>query len=269
MRAWGTWATAVLVVIAGCGAQPGARQLAEPPARGPLAAHRPPPVDPGVLARRLEAMQPDRPARDERCVRCVALTFDDGPGEDTGKLLDMLREHGARATFFVVGQMAAAPGGAALLRRIAREGHEIGNHSWTHAQLTALSQHGIAQELQRTGDLVRFATGVRMHLMRPPYGSTDSRVAAESRRRGLAQILWNIDTYDWRDRVPSIVAKRASRAKPGSVVLMHDIHRTTVKAVPRVLEALTRKGYRLVTVSELYGKRPKPGKRYSDAAVER
>ncbi|HLU74189.1 MAG TPA: polysaccharide deacetylase family protein [Nonomuraea sp.] len=210
-------------------------------------------------------MQRDWPAPDTSCDRCVALTFDDGPGRYTTRLLDALRARGARATFFVVGEMVAAPGGAARLRRIAREGHELGNHSWTHTQLTTLPRRLIARELQRTGDVVRYATGVRMHLMRPPYGSTDRRVAAESRRRGLAQILWNVDTYDWRDRVPKVVARRAARAKPGSVVLLHDIHRTTVKAVPRVLDALTRKGYRLVTVSELYGSAPEPGRRYRRA----
>ncbi|MFC5816008.1 polysaccharide deacetylase family protein [Nonomuraea harbinensis] len=256
MRAWGVAPVLVLAAVTGCAAQP--------PARVPLAAPERPAAsaDPEALARRLTSMQRDWPARPTECGRCVALTFDDGPGADTGRLLRVLREHDARATFFVVGQMVAAPGGAALLRRITGEGHELGNHSWTHTELTTLPRRLIAQELQRTGDLVRSVTGVRMHLMRPPYGSTDRTVAEESRRRGLAQILWNVDTHDWRDRVPAVVAKRAVRAGPGSVVLLHDIHRTTVDAVPRIIETLTRKGYRLVTVSELYEKPPEPGRRY-------
>ncbi|MFG1945132.1 polysaccharide deacetylase family protein [Nonomuraea sp. NPDC048826] len=277
MRAWRVAppTTAALAVLTGCAVLTGAAVTgavlagcaAPPPARVPVAAPQRPAVDPETLARRLTAMQPDWP--DPDCGRCVALTFDDGPGDDTARLLDTLREYGARATFFVVGRMVAAPGGHARLRRIVADGHELGNHSWTHTELTTLPPRLIAQELQRTGDLVRSLTGVRMHLMRPPYGSTDRRVAAESRQRGLAQILWSVDTYDWRDRVSSVVARRAAQAKAGSVVLMHDIHRSTVDAVPRILETLTRKGFRLVTVSELYRTPPRPGRRYREADPER
>ncbi|MDA0637687.1 polysaccharide deacetylase family protein [Nonomuraea sp. MCN248] len=253
---------AVLALVTGCAAQPLARV--------PLMARPPAAADPETLGKRLTSMQRDwPPPAVTGCRRCVALTFDDGPGAETDRLLTMLREHGARATFFVVGQMAQAPGGAARLRRIVAEGHELGNHSWSHAELPTLPRPLIARELQRTGDLVRALTGVRMRLMRPPYGSTDDRVAAESRERGLAQILWSVDTYDWRDRVSSVVARRASRARPGAVVLLHDIHRTTVDAVPRILDTLTRKGFRMVTVSELYRTPPRPGRRYRQAPPER
>jgi peptidoglycan-N-acetylglucosamine deacetylase len=101
---------------------------------------------------------------------------------------------------------------------------------------------------------------VRMSVMRPPYGGTDERVAAATRRMGLAQILWHVDTLDWRDRVAKKVARRAGRARPGSIVLMHDTRRTTVDAVPEMLDTLAGKGYTFVTVSELYGKTPPPGK---------
>jgi peptidoglycan/xylan/chitin deacetylase (PgdA/CDA1 family) len=98
--------------------------------------------------------------------------------------------------------------------------------------------------------------------MRPPYGLTDSRVAAESRQLGLAQILWDVDTLDWRDQNPSTVARRATEAGPGSIVLMHDIHHSTVQAVPRMLDEFATRGYRFVTLSELYGGRPAPGRKY-------
>ncbi|WP_328808770.1 polysaccharide deacetylase family protein [Nonomuraea montanisoli] len=234
----------------------------------PAAAPRPPVVaDPGVLARRLAAVQPDWPARrvvDCKRRKCVALTFDDGPGEYTGRLLDMLRERHVRATFFVLGEMVAADH-AGFTRRMVEDGHELGNHTWSHPPLTAMSDERLRSELADTEAIVQRTTGVRMRLMRPPYGATDARVADQARLEGLAQILWSVDTLDWRDRDPAIVARRAGAAAPGSIVLMHDIHPTSVEAVPRVLDTLARKGYRFVTVSELYGRAPLPGRTYTGA----
>ncbi|MFB9720735.1 polysaccharide deacetylase family protein [Planobispora longispora] len=231
-----------------------------------------PPIDPARLVRELTAIQPEwpeperpvpPPARDVDCAKakCVALTFDDGPGEHTGDLLDTLAEHRARATFFVVGGVVARGGGGDL-RRMVAEGHELGNHSWSHAQLTALSRSGIAAELDRTQKIVKRETGVRMVFMRPPYGATDGRVAEASRSRGLSQILWNVDTMDWRDRNSGVVTRRVAAAAPGSIVLLHDIHRSTVDAVPEVLKDLAAEGYTFVTLSELYGRELTPGKRY-------
>lgn len=228
---------------------------------------RPAPIAPKVLAKQLMAAQRDwpRPPKPTDCrrVRCVALTFDDGPGEYTGRLLDMLDSHRVKATFFVVGQMVAADK-EGNVRRIAAAGHELGNHSWSHAQLTRLSTGALRYELDHTQDLVEHLTGVRMRVMRPPYGSTDGRVATETKHEGLAQILWNVDTLDWRDRVASTVSSRASKAKPGSIVLMHDIHKSTVDAVPSLLKRLSGKGYTFVTISELYGKPPAPGRKYTE-----
>ncbi|GAA3418594.1 polysaccharide deacetylase family protein [Streptosporangium vulgare] len=115
----------------------------------------------------------------------MALTFDDGPGAYTESLLDILAGYRARATFFVVGRMVLGDG-ENTLRRMVAEGHELGNHTWDHPQLPLLSQAAIREELGRTQWLVKQATGVTMILMRPPYGLTDSRVAAESRHLGLA-----------------------------------------------------------------------------------
>lgn len=233
-----------------------------PPPRPPAV------VDSRTLAKKLTAMQPGwpDPPKKVNCkhVKCVALTFDDGPGEYTGRLLDMLHKAGIHATFFVLGQMVAAGDGGRTLRRIVAEGHEVGNHSWSHPQLTTLSEEGLRWQLRHTERLVQHLTGVHMRVMRPPYGSTDSLVTAETRREGLAQILWSVDTLDWRDRVPSIVARRAGSAKPGSIVLMHDIHSTTVQAVPRVIKTLKHRGFTFVTVSELYGKPPAPGRKYAE-----
>lgn len=256
MRVWG-WLLAFLP-LAGCGIPPTmyAKATYSPP----------PPTDPKVMAKRLMAMQPDWPHEKKKLnckhTKCIALTFDDGPGEHTGKLLDILADHRVRATFFVVGQMVAED--HHNVRRIADSGHELGNHSWSHAQLTRLSTGGIKYELQHTQNLVERLTGVRMRVMRPPYGSTDGRVTTETRHEGLAQILWNVDTLDWRDRVSSVVAHRAAKAQPGSIVLMHDIHKSTVDAVPALLRSLEKKGYTFVTVSELYNKPPAPGRKYTE-----
>ncbi|RVX44206.1 peptidoglycan/xylan/chitin deacetylase (PgdA/CDA1 family) [Nonomuraea polychroma] len=261
MRVWAL--PLALIALAACVTYSVAqRRSAEPPEIVPM---RPVSVDPVVLAKRLVSMQAGWPrSRKFDCARikCVALTFDDGPGEHTGRLLDLLRARDVRATFFVIGQMVAADKGGLITRRIVEDGHEIGNHSWSHPPLAALSHEAVRRELKHTEDIVEQVTGVRMRVMRPPYGSTDDDVAAETRREGLAQILWNVDTFDWRDRVAAKVAKRAGEAKPGSIVLLHDIHRSTVDAVPAMLDTLTKKGYTFVTVSELYGKTPLPGRTY-------
>ena len=100
-----------------------------------------------------------------------------------------------------------------------------------------------------------------MRLMRPPYGSTNHEVEAVTKQEGLAQIMWDVDTLDWRDRNAALVAKRCEEAKPGDIVLMHDIHPTTVEALPRLLDELDRKHFTYVTVSELIGSLT-PGKAY-------
>jgi peptidoglycan-N-acetylglucosamine deacetylase len=266
---------ALLAGLAGCGqtgtsAVPVVSRMAGPaPPRYPIGKG----FDPGVLRMRLTAAQPRWPGPrlplappprriDCKSVKCVALTFDDGPGENTDKVLDLLAAHHARATFFVLGQMITDKT-RDYIRRMVSEGHEVGNHSWDHASLTGLSPEALRRELDRTQEAVRQVAGVRMSLMRPPYGSTNHQVEAVTRQEGLAQIMWAVDTLDWRDRNPALVATRCEKAKPGDIVLMHDIHPTTIEAVPRLLDELDRKGFTYVTVSELLGN-PTPGKQYSN-----
>ncbi|MFD1935923.1 MULTISPECIES: polysaccharide deacetylase family protein [Nonomuraea] len=261
MRVWS--GLLAVALVAGCGAP----AAVEPVDVVRLSARAPARVDLATLARSLASIQPGWPrppvTTDCRKVKCVALTFDDGPGEYTQRLLDELGRLHVKATFFVVGQMVAADSHHTLHRMVA-EGHELGNHSWSHAELPRLTDAGIERELGRTQELVHKLTGVLMKVMRPPYGSTNARVTAEARRLGLAQILWSVDTLDWRDRVATVVARRACKATRGSIVLMHDIHRSTVEAVPAVVTDLAHKGYRFVTISELYGKPPAPGRKYSE-----
>ncbi|MFI6516826.1 polysaccharide deacetylase family protein [Spirillospora sp. NPDC050679] len=203
------------------------------------------------------------PARTD-CTRakCVALTFDDGPGPYTARLLDDLAAAKARATFFVVGDNADVH--ADLLRREAAEGHEIGNHTQSHRDLSRLPAVKVNSDVQRTQQVVRGTVGRAPTLLRPPYGATDATVAGVARSLGLQQIMWSVDTEDWRDRDSEIVANRAVKhARPGAVILMHDIHRTTVDAVPDILRRLAGKGYTFVTVSDLLaGRNVPPGGRF-------
>ncbi|MFI7228072.1 polysaccharide deacetylase family protein [Nonomuraea angiospora] len=193
-----------------------------------------------------------RPRVDCRHVKCVALTFDDGPGPYTDTLLAYLAAYHARATFFVVGgNVVTYP---RVLRRTVAAGHEIGNHTWSHPDLTRLSPARVRSQLGRTDQAIRAVTGVVPRLVRPPYGALNATVR---RQTGRPMVLWSVDTLDWRYRSSATVARRALRAvRPGSVILFHDIHPTTVRAIPRVLRKLAGRGYRFVTVSELFGGRP-------------
>ncbi|RCG24465.1 polysaccharide deacetylase family protein [Sphaerisporangium album] len=191
-----------------------------------------------------------RPATECARVKCIALTFDDGPGPYTGKVLDILRAHRTKVTFFLVGgNVKKRPG---TVRRMAREGHQIGNHTFDHPHLTTLYDDEIRDELSRTQDAIEAVTGRRPDLMRPPYGDTDARVGAVTAELGLAQILWNGSSRDWELRDPkALTAKVLGLAKRDRVVLMHDIQPHTVKALPKILSGLEKSGYHVVTIQKL------------------
>lgn len=182
----------------------------------------------------------------------IALTFDDGPHATlTPKLLDLLAAHHMRATFFVVGQNAADH--PDILRRAIREGHEIGNHSWSHPNLGKMSDEAVRRELQRTDDAIFAAIGKHPTLLRPPYGS----ITARQKRWihddfGYRIIIWDVDPLDWKRPGPSIVTNRILKeTRPGSIVLAHDIHASTIEAMAATFDQLDRKGFKSVTVSEL------------------
>ncbi|MET9683744.1 polysaccharide deacetylase family protein [Streptomyces coeruleorubidus] len=181
-------------------------------------------------------------------VKCIALTFDDGPAvPETGTLLTHLARYKARVTFFTVGQNVAAHPG--LVRAEAKAGHEIGNHSWNHPDLTRLGSRQVASQLNRTSAAIKAATGRAPTLFRPPYGAVNRTVRAAT---ALSPVLWDVDTEDWKYRDPAEVARTViTKAQPNDVVLLHDIHPTSVAAVPRILHTLTARGYHFVTVSHL------------------
>ena len=202
---------------------------------------------------------------DCRLTSCVALTFDDGPGPYTQRLLDELEAAHATATFFLVGEQAQSY--PAAVHREFSDGFEIGNHTWDHKDLTTLSPADATAEISRTADLLESMTGTRPTLLRPPYGAHNPAVDALV---GSPEILWSVDTVDWRDRDAAIVASRAVlEAKPGAIILMHDIHPTTVDAVPTILQSLHDAGYTFVTVSQLLAARTlEPGVAYFDQQSE-
>jgi len=184
--------------------------------------------------------------------KAVAMTFDDGPhATNTPRLLDMLKQRNAKATFFIVGQCAQEY--PAIMKRIVDEGHEIANHSWSHPAFAKMSESAVRSQIDRTQDIIRQTTGVTATLLRPPYGS----IASSQRNwitndMGLKIIMWSVDPLDWKNRNASMVQSRiVSQAAPGAIILAHDIHKTTVDAMPETLNALAAKGYKLVTVSEL------------------
>ena len=182
----------------------------------------------------------------------IAMTFDDGPSAMlTPKLLDLLAAHHIKATFFVIGENVAEH--PEIVARAAREGHEIGNHSWSHPNLAKMSEEAVRSQLRRTDDAIKSATGVRPTLLRPPYGSITAR---EKRwihdEFGYQIILWDVDPNDWKRPGPAVVRTRILKeTRPGSIVLSHDIHPGTIEAMPSTFDALEAKGFKFVTVSEL------------------
>ncbi len=194
--------------------------------------------------------------------KCVALTFDDGPGPYTDRLLRMLAQHHAHATFFLIG--GNIRGREAVVRRELAAGDAIGDHTWSHPELDTLSRAAIGRQVERTLKEIQRATGGTTTLMRPPYGATNKTVGKVVKRFGMAQILWSVDTNDWRDRNSKIVTHRAVHwAHRNDIILMHDIHPTTVKAVPKILDGLEKRGFTFVTVPELFAPHKlKPGKAY-------
>ncbi|MGJ8697293.1 MAG: polysaccharide deacetylase family protein [Verrucomicrobiaceae bacterium] len=182
----------------------------------------------------------------------VAMTFDDGPHpQNTPRLLDMLRQRNIKATFYVIGgNVDRYPH---IARRIVAEGHEIGNHTYTHRKLTSLSASEVRKEMQRTQDAIARATGVKPRTMRPPYGALNqSQRQMISSEFGYPTILWSVDPRDWQRPGPSVVTSRIlSGTGNGAIILAHDLHAPTVSAMPATFSGLLSRGYKFVTVSQL------------------
>ena len=182
----------------------------------------------------------------------IAMTFDDGPSATlTPKLLDILKERHMHVTFFLVGENAKAH--PEIIKRAVAEGHEIGNHSWSHPNLAKMSDDAVRSELDRTKEAIVAAIGQAPTLMRPPYGSlTAAQKKWVHEEFGYQIILWDVDPDDWQRPGPAVVERRIlEQTHKGSIILSHDIHPGTVEAMPSTFDSLLAKGFKFVTVSEL------------------
>ncbi|WP_313152860.1 polysaccharide deacetylase family protein [Lacrimispora sp.] len=178
----------------------------------------------------------------------VALTFDDGPFAPVGnQIMDCLAQYGGKATFFVVGSRVSAYG--AEMQRMVAEGHEIGNHTYEHKNLTKLSGAQIQSQINLCNDAVQAACGVRPALVRPPGGAKNGTVLANVQ---APVIMWSIDTRDWKTRnAGKTVNSVMSQVRDGDIVLMHELYSQSGAAALEIIPRLTEAGYQLVTVSEM------------------
>ncbi|MFF8601192.1 polysaccharide deacetylase family protein [Streptomyces sp. NPDC015232] len=192
--------------------------------------------------------------------KCIALTFDAGPGEDTPRLLDILKEKQVHATFFLLGEKHVVRH-PEVVKRISDEGHEVANHTWTHRILTDIDADEVRDELSRTQDAIARITGRKPTLMRPPQGRTDDTVTEVSRELGLSQVLWSITAKDYSTEDTALIRQRVlDQAHGDGIILLHDIYGGTVPAVPGIIDELKRRGYTFVTVPELIAPgKPEPG----------
>lgn len=193
----------------------------------------------------------------------VALTFDDGPRADTtGRLLDGLLERGASATFFVIGEQV--PCNKELLQRMKAEGHQIGNHTYSHVRLLKADKDVVVEEVHKAETLLAEAVGEGSFWLRPPYGLIGSE---RSKLIKTPMIYWSVDPQDWKllDK-EKVTAAVLDAVQPGDIILLHDFYSASVDAALEIIDRLQEDGYAFVTVEELFriqGVAPQPGTLYA------
>lgn len=190
----------------------------------------------------------------ETTEKVVALTFDDGPHpEFTSQVLDLLKEHEIKATFFILGKQANLY--PELVKREFEEGHELGNHTYSHINVKKASQAKIKEEFNRTQELIFSITGFTPKLFRPPYGFYNDNTLEVAQENNCKIVLWSADQGDWSSPgADKIIKDVTSKTKSGDIVLLHDYiegDSHTIEALKVILPDLKSKGYRFVTVSEL------------------
>lgn len=185
---------------------------------------------------------------EEDVAKKIALTFDDGPHPRyTEQLLDGLKERNVVATFFVTGENAQNYPN--IIRREQAEGHLIGNHTYSHIQLTSGNRETFREELVKTNEILENITGEKVSFVRPPYGSWDKSFEKEL---NMFPVLWNIDPLDWcSHNAECIAAKVVEKAGDGDIILMHDYYDTSVTAALEVVDVLQKRGFQFVTVEEI------------------
>ena len=183
----------------------------------------------------------------EEQAKMIAITFDDGPGNYTEQLLDTLKERDIKVTFFVVGNRIAAFEDIVL--REYQEGHQVASHTFTHPDLKKLSEASIRQEMVQTTDAIKALTGQEKVYFRPPYGNYNNTVIKYA---DGPIILWSVDTLDWKYRNAQTVRQNiVNGAKDGAIILLHDIHPTSVAGAIMAIDDLRQQGYEFVTVEDL------------------
>lgn len=187
----------------------------------------------------------------EREDKVISITFDASWGGDkTLKILDLLDEYNAKATFFLVGIWVDKY--PELVQEIAARGHEIGNHSASHAHFTQISDGKIRQELADCSDKIEALTGVRPTLFRPPYGDYNSKVITIVRDEGYEAVQWSIDSLDWKNRGVEDVVKRAtSNVQPGDIILFHNDAQYIVDALPAILQFYQAQGFQIISAKDI------------------
>lgn len=178
----------------------------------------------------------------------VALTFDDGPHPVyTPQLLDGLNERDVHATFFVVGENI--PGNEEILKRMDAEGHLIGNHTYNHVKLSDLDSARACAEVEKTNILIQEATGKEPEFIRPPFGEWKKAMECSFE---MIPVLWDVDPLDWTTKNTALVVERVLKdTKAGDIILLHDYYQSSVDAALEIVDALTERGYKFVTVDEL------------------
>jgi peptidoglycan/xylan/chitin deacetylase (PgdA/CDA1 family) len=211
--------------------------------------------------------------RGRRDTRAVALTFDDGPSEDTGRVLDVLDCLSLRATFFMIGRhVERLP---RVARNVAERGHEIGNHSYSHPIYLYRTGRETRRQLERAQAVIEDATGVRPSLARPPCGVRTPAYFAAARELGLRTVQWDVAGFDWtRRRAEGIARAVLGGARPGSIILLHDgdgagkrDRRETAAALPLIAEGLGERGLRVAPLSELLTDEPGEAKSVVDCGA--
>lgn len=179
--------------------------------------------------------------------KMIALTFDDGPSKYTEEILNILKKNDCNATFFVLGNKVSIY--SDLLIESINNGNEIGNHSYNHKWMIKLNEKELENQINKTQDIIKEYTGYTPKLIRPTYGSLNDRIKKIS---SLDIVLWNVDTLDWKYKNPNKIVENATKKlKDGNIILMHDTHKQTLEALPKILEIIKKNGYTCVTISEL------------------
>ena len=197
---------------------------------------------------RFQEFGASNPAEVDPAAPMVALTFDDGPNpEYTTRILEVLNENYSHATFFVVGTNAEKY--PDVLKAISSSGNEIGNHTYSHANLTELNTEEVEEQIDKVNRAVKKATGEVATVIRPPYGAFDESVLGQLQE---PVILWDLDTEDWESRnAQTIVDHVMEEVEDGDIILMHDIYDSTAEAVELLVPKLKEQGYQIVSVSEM------------------